>query len=46
MTSNHPVEKINSSTSWLKMQNSDHWPQDGKQIQCGMCSAKTNQEKI
>jgi hypothetical protein len=34
------MEKTNPSTSWLKVQNSDHWPQNGKQIWCGVCSTK------
>jgi len=27
-------------TRWLKVQNSDQWPQNAKQIQCGVCSEK------
>jgi DNA-directed RNA polymerase subunit RPC12/RpoP len=30
----------NPSTSWLKVQNNDHLPQNGKQIQCDVCSTK------
>jgi hypothetical protein len=34
------MEKTNTSTSWLKVKNSDQWPQIGKQIQCGVCFTK------
>jgi hypothetical protein len=32
LTSSHSTGKTNPSTSWLKVPNSDHWPQNGKQI--------------
>jgi len=35
-----PQVRPTPSTSWLRMQNSDHWPQTGKQIKGDVCSTK------
>jgi hypothetical protein len=37
--------KTNPSTSWLKVQNSYHWAQNSKQIQCDVCFAKDKPQK-
>jgi len=33
-----PQGRPTPSTSWFKVQNSDHWPKTDKEIQCGVCS--------
>jgi hypothetical protein len=40
-----PLGGPSSSISWLKVQNSDHWPEKGKYILCGVCSARNKLEK-
>jgi hypothetical protein len=37
-------ERPTPSTSQLKLQNCDHCPQKGKQIQCHLCSTKGKKE--
>jgi hypothetical protein len=38
--------KTNLSIGRLRVQNSDHWPQNGKQMQCAVCLAEDKLGKI
>jgi len=40
-----PHRGLTPCTSWLKVQNNDHWPQTGKEIQSGVCSRKEKLRK-
>jgi hypothetical protein len=40
LSSNHPTGRTSPIHQLTQVQNNDHWPQTGKQIQCGMCSTK------
>jgi len=40
-----PWGRPTPSNGWLKVQNSYHWPQNGKQVQCSVCTAKKQTRK-